>query len=225
MKIDCIVLAGGKGSRIREKGLKNKPFTRLEGRPLIAYVVETVKDFFSDIAIVTKNEKDAKRLEKVLWEFLSTSISKDRPRRGKPHTTAIDVIPDNSRIYSPIVGIKAGLAHLGGSHVFVVACDMPFLEGVTVYTLLNRTKPSVDCVVYKLGGRVTKYEPLCTVYSRRFIEKCKDDASLQKVIGKLSSLERVTIPVYDKMQFFNVNTLEDLIKAEKIMIEKKQSGK
>lgn len=220
MKVDCIVLAGGKGTRIDKKsGIMDKAFVKLAGRPLIAYVVESVKNFFSDMVIVVKNEKQKKKMEKVLWATLSESISKGKG--GRPHTTAIDIVPDNSRTYSPIIGIKAGLANSNATHAFVVACDMPFLEGVTVFTLLNRVRPGIDCVVYRTGGRVTKYEPLCAVYSRKLIEKCNDSASLQKVIEELNNTNKVTIPIYDKKPFFNVNTSEDLIKADKILSEKK----
>jgi molybdenum cofactor guanylyltransferase len=201
--VACIVLAGGGSTRM--KGAKqgdssgdgvNKAFLILGERPIVSYVLETARKFFDQITIVVKSSRQKAEMDGIVRKL---GLSGTR------------VIADNSRVYSPIAGIKAGLEVASGDYVFVVGCDMPFVNGVTIFRLMNRVRKDIDCVVPSSGGR---HEPLCAIYSRNVFDNAELTDSLQEIIERS---KKILVPVFDKQIFFNVNTKDDLVHAEKIL--------
>jgi|GEM_PF-2568092 len=223
--ISCIILAGGKSSRMKPdktakeikgkdakgkaaKVKKDKPegstlkaFMILNEKPLIAYVIETVKKFFPEIIIVMKTKTQKNKMERLI----------SSPR--------ISVIADEYKTYSPILGIKAGLKYAGGESVFVVGCDTPFINGVTIFRMMNKVKKGIDCVVPSKAG---EHQPLCAIYKRDVFKGCKPNESLHDLIERS---KRVLIPIFNENEFFNINTPEDLEQAEKILEEMKANKK
>lgn len=232
--ISCIILAGGKGSRMQPEEPKESKITKLKkklqkvkkGRgkkaepkkvemkekkitkafmplaekPLILHVFNTVKKFFPEIIVVVKTKSQQADMEKLV------------------SSPKVKVVADNSKSFSPIIGIKAGLRESVGENVFVIGCDMPFVNGVTIFRLINRVKKNIDCIVpSKSVEGERKYEPLCAIYNRRVFDDCGPEDSLHDVIDKSKKL---LIPVYNDDVFFNINTPEDLKSAEQMMAEK-----
>jgi len=226
MKIDCIILAGGEGPGTG--AYKDKAFIELSGRPLISYVLGAVKSFFLGVIVVVKNKNQKDRMEKTLWDL--RNLWNLAGRGGKPAAPQISVVADNAVEQSAVTSIRAGLSNSTATHAFVVSCGMPFIDGVTVFALLNKARPSVDCVAYKTGDRVKigdkskKYETMCAIYSRQMIENLDDTTSLQNSIDELDDTKKVIVVAYEKKQFFSIDTAEDLEKAES-MTKKRESGK
>ena len=196
--ISCIILAGGKSSRFFEKSKSkvsapSKAFVKLGDKPMIVYVLDVVKKFFPEIVIVVKTKKQKAEMEKIV------------------KSSKVTVVADNNKSYSPIIGIQAGIEYVSGEDVFVVGCDMPFVNGVTIFRLMNKVKKSVECVVPSKSGR---YEPLCAIYKKHVFKDCRPDESLRGLIEKCKKL---LIPIYDDSVFFNINTRDDLEQAEKLL--------
>jgi molybdenum cofactor guanylyltransferase len=206
--IGCIILAGGISGRGKDskddEADTSKAFVLLGERPLVEHVLDTVRKFFGDIVIVVKSVKQKADMDKLL------------KRTG---ASGIRVIADNSKTYSPIAGIKAGVECMSEENLFVVGCDMPFVNGVTIFRLMNRVKKDVDCVVPSSGGR---HEPLCAIYSRNLFEGVDPKDDLEGIINKS---RKILVPVFDKNTFFNVNTKDDLAKAERMLKESKRAAK
>jgi len=224
--ISCIILAGGKSKRIieeeakKDKGKKtkkakkaepttkpittSKAFIKLNKRPLVLHVFDTVKRFFPEVIVVVKTKKQQTEMEKLI--------------KG----SNVAVVADKSKSFSPVIGIKAALPYATGESVFVVGCDMPFVNGVTIFRLMNKMKKGIDCVVpSKLSEGKRRYEPLCAIYSKGVFRSSKDDESLHDIIDRSKKL---LVPMYDDSVFFNINTREDLKLAEK-MLEGVKPGK
>jgi len=193
VKVSCIILAGGKSSRLR-----NKPFVLLKKKPLVLYVLKVARKFFRDIIIVVKTDKQKERMKKI--------VSK-----------RIKVVKDRSRTYSPIAGIKEGIRHVKNDYVFVLASDMPLMIERTIRELLPRTEEDVDCIAYiwKLG----RYEPLCAIYKKRVFDKCRLKTGLHQLIDSIENKVFVPIAV-ETNEFFNVNTRRDLKTAERLIRRK-----
>ncbi len=195
--IGCVILAGGKSSRLHskfaEKVSDDKSLILLNGKPLISYVCELVnrRDNFSDIVVVVKSEEQKNKLEKRL--------------------PGMKIVADKSEICSPIAGIKEGIMHVKGEWVLVLACDMPFLDDAILSELIANFSCATDCVVYAEGKR---YQPLCAIYRKQLFADCSLTESLHKLIDRA---RKTTLAIKNSEKFFNINTLEDLTKAEKMM--------
>jgi molybdopterin-guanine dinucleotide biosynthesis protein A len=221
--ISCIILAGGKSNRMQpeeskltrlkkkikkkaKKKVKTKPkknpkivkaFMPLAERPLVMHVHDTVTKFFSEVVIVMKTRAQQKEMQALV------------------NSPKVTVVADKSKSFSPITGIKTGLDYATSENVFVIGCDMPFVNGVTIFRMINRVKKGIDCVVpskNREGGR--RYEPLCAIYSRRVFDDCDPEESLHDVIDRSKKL---MIPMYNENVFFNINTPEDLKLAEQML--------
>jgi len=190
------IQAGGASSRMGEdKALK--PFL---GRPLIQRLVERLSPI-ADEMIVTTNRPEE-------YRFLGLRLTPDlKPGRGA------------------LGGLYTALASASQPHVAVVACDMPFasptlLEAASTLMVQEET----DVVIAKSDEG---YEPIHAVYRR---ETCLPAieaaiaADQWKVIAWFPQVKvRVLTPEElkrfdpDGLAFWNVNTPEEFIQAEKLV--------
>lgn len=190
MEVSCIILAGGKFKRIG----KFKPLLILNKKSLIDYVLRVARKFSSDIVIVVKNKEQREKLE-------------EKIKKAK-------IVEDKSNIFSPLAGIREGIKHVKNKYVFVVACDMPFLNEKTIRDMLPRMKENADCIAY--WHSLNKFEPLCAIYKKKIFEKINPRRGLQNLIRRTKN--KVLIPVSrETLVFFNINTEKDLNYARKLM--------
>lgn len=187
-----IILAGGRNSRFhgQPKGLLSVGGSRILDR------IHTVfTGLFDEIILVTNDP-----LRYLEWNVAIVS----------------DILP----VRSSMTGIHAGLFHAKYPHVFVSACDTPFLETELIRAILRWIAPGIDVIIprTRLG-----YEPLCAVYGKRcqaVMERQMEKGAL-KIQGFLNKVRVREIPEteirrYDPEQasFFNINTPEDLVCAQ-----------
>lgn len=199
MKINCIVLAGGKGLRLG----RNKTLESVGEVSLLRRVVESVAFLGSEIIVVTATESTFPRFQE--YPKLR-SIADAFPGKG------------------PLGGIYTGLAASQTIYNLVVACDMPFLNHELLRYMIQVT-PGFDIVVPRVDGMV---EPLHAIYSREClptIERMlkKDNLSVNKLPGLVNTryVETSEIDRFDPchMSFFNINTEADLKKARRLLEE------
>jgi molybdopterin-guanine dinucleotide biosynthesis protein A len=118
--------------------------------------------------------------------FARIAISSSDPFPG------MEILPD--RIGSgPLSGIEAGLAWAGSDHLFVVACDLPFIDTPTIERLAAR-RLHADIVV----PRAQQIQPLLGFYAPRcrpVIEK-RLRASAFRVLDLLEEPE-LTVEIID----------------------------
>ena len=60
-------------------------------------------------------------------------------------------------------GIRQSLRHAAANHVFICACDMPFVRREMVVYLAGFISSNYDAYVFNNEGRI---HPLCGIYSR-----------------------------------------------------------
>lgn len=119
-KIPCVILSGGKSTRMGEdKSLL--PFCN--SNSLIQYQYERLKDNFEDIYISSKVDKFnfLKKKEKYL-------------------------ILDKSEIFSPIVALQTIFKTIKSSKVFIITVDTPFVSIGSINKLINNPYKSDICV-------------------------------------------------------------------------------
>jgi len=190
------VQAGGRSSRMGS----DKALLRLDGIPLIERLLQRVSGLGEEILITTNRPQD--------YQYLGLRMASDpEPGAGALH------------------GLHTALEAARGQTVLVLACDMPFVSRPLLEHMLQLAE-AADLVVPRRGG---EYEPLHAVYSKGCLPAL--EAALQhgerRMISFFPSLNLRTVEQEEidrldpeGLSFFNVNTPEDLRKAERILAQK-----
>ena len=121
-----------------------------------------------------------------------------------------------------LAGIHAGLYYSSKKHIFVSACDTPFLKKELISYILSQITPKFDVVIPKTEAGL---ETLCAVYSKNslsIIEKnLQNRIYMVKKFFKKNRVKKISegnIKRFDPemTSFFNINTSEDLERAKMI---------
>lgn len=193
MDISCIVLAGGKSSRLG----RNKVAVTIAKRTLLDRVISRLASLNSDIIVVTAREPT-----------IPQSI--DYPK--------IKVVSDVYPGKGSLGGIYTGLKATKSFYNIVVACDMPFLNMGLLNYMLDIAE-GFDFVIPRWDDSV---EPLHAVYSRNCLAPIedllkKDTLRIVELFSlvKMRYVEEEEINRFDPehLSFFNINTEADLKKA------------
>jgi molybdopterin-guanine dinucleotide biosynthesis protein A len=196
-KIPCsgVILSGGLAARYDGT---EKALLRVGGVRILDRIYEIYRALFDEIILVTNSPE--KFLE---WDLLIVS----------------DLFP----IRSSLTGIHAGLFYMTNPYAFISACDTPFLKKEMVETVIGKIEAQIDIVMPETSAG---FEPLCAAYSKRCLnsaqhhleqEKLKIIKTFRKNRIKTIS-EKVLCEIDpDLRSFFNINTAEDLKRAEEMV--------
>jgi molybdopterin-guanine dinucleotide biosynthesis protein A len=190
------ILAGGGATRF---GGKPKGLEIVGGERILDRLVATITSAIGEPPLLVANAPDAES-----W----------RPD--------LRTIPD----------VRPGLGALGGIYtavaeapapVICVAWDMPFVSEALIRALASRLDGH-DAVLPESGGR-RGMEPLCAVYGRA----CRDAIAESLTAGDLRAIgfhDRIRVGILPlaevraladpELVFFNVNTADDLAKADQL---------
>jgi molybdopterin-guanine dinucleotide biosynthesis protein A len=110
-------------------------------------------------------ERQMAELSRVTSEILIVGRQGQRVGRA-PGALMPRVIGDIVPGCGPLGGVHAALTESRGDAVFVVACDMPYLDAAFIRYLLGLTRQA-DAVVPRTERG---YHPLCAVYTRACLQ-------------------------------------------------------
>jgi molybdopterin-guanine dinucleotide biosynthesis protein A len=194
MNNDCtgVILAGGRNSRFSGN---NKALIQVAGKRILDRIYAVFANLFDNILLVTNDP-----VQYITWDF--------------------DIVTDIFPFRSALTGLHAGLFYITTPYAFFTACDIPFLKKETVELLFDSLEPGVDIVIPETSKGV---EPLCAIYSRRCFKPIeetllKKSFKIQRIFQKVrvkkipEKILRTVDP--DLISFSNINTPDDLIKAE-----------
>jgi len=135
---------------------------------------------------------------------------------GDPHPA---VVPDRLPSAGALGGLYTALCEAAGTHVLVVACDLPFVTAALLARLMSMADSECDAVVPRSNDGL---QPLCAVYARRLsgdVRRRIESGCLkiQDLLGairvrELGPAEIAALDAGDRL-FFNVNTPDDLAEA------------
>jgi FdhD protein len=198
--VTAVILAGGKSSRMKS----NKALLPFSGELFIERIHRQMTALFSEVILVTNTPE--------FYRFLPCRMVSDEfPGLGS------------------LAGIHAGLKHSKTEHIFVVACDMPYLNSELMRQMISKAQES-DVVIPESDGG---FEPLHAVYSKNCLpameEALKDGKS--KIVDCLD-WSKVTVLTKDEIaavdpefhSFRNINTPEEYFRFREEMQEKKVEG-
>lgn len=198
MSCSAVILAGGRGSRL---GFREKALVDINGKPMIALVIESLEKVVDEIIISVRDEAQG--------ELLKTIFPNLR--------YAYDMYENTG----PLAGILSGLSICKDEYCFIVACDMPFINEKIVNLLFSKCR-DYDAAIPRQGDGFL--EPLHAVYNRMAMLK-ETKNSLENgettILAPISRLNVNYVPFEeiskidpDLTTFMNLNTSEDIEKVD-----------
>jgi molybdopterin-guanine dinucleotide biosynthesis protein A len=198
----AVILAGGFSRRFgRDKGL-----VVLAGKPLIVHVIDRVSKVADEVLVVVSSAEQKNKFETILGEKAKLVIDKDDSQ-------------------SPLVGAITGFESANAEYSLLLPCDTPFVSTQIVQFLLDMCTNRSAAIPRWPGGYI---EPLQAVYRTESALTAAKTAlkqgkmNMRSMIENLRGVRYVSMMVLEQLEpelltFFNVNTPQDLKKAESIL--------
>lgn len=199
MTISCtgVILSGGLNTRF---GGQNKAFSQVGGRPIIDRLIDVFAGLFDEIILVTNHPQ----------AFLKWDLT---------------IVTDIFNQRSSLTGIHTGLFYASNPYAFFSACDTPFLKKELVEVLIEQIDQKMDIIMPETSAG---FEPLCAIYSKRCLKPAADHLTANKLkiqwafrSNRIKYIPEKALRGVDPElnSFFNVNTPEDLERAEEMIAE------
>ena len=191
--ISAVVLAGGKSRRL---GM-DKSLLRVNGQWLLEQILGSLSALSDDLILVGTGRRQFARL----------------PAR---------VVPDDFPGGGPLAGIYSGVKAMRHNRGLFLACDMPFLN-LHLLRYMILLSPDFDVVIPSIEGQT---EPLHAIYGKACADPMR--ASLERkdqrvvtffpqVRVRYVSPSEIDLLDPEHLSFFNINTAEDLARAERLL--------
>lgn len=197
MTIPCtgVILSGGLNTRFDGE---NKAFISVGGRRIIDRLLDVFSDLFDEIILVTNHPE----------LFLQWDLT---------------IVTDIIDLRSSLTGIHTGLFYSNNPYAFFSACDTPFLKKELVEILVKQIEQKIDIIMPETAAG---FEPLCAIYSKRCLKPAEDHLKANKVkiqwafrSNRIKNIPENQLRTVDPelRSFLNINTPEDLVRAEEMV--------
>ncbi len=194
-EVTGILLAGGKSRRMGE----DKRHLVVGEQTLLERGLAVLRSTFQNVLVV---------------------IAQDSSPLGVDARVVRDLVPD----CGSLGGLYSGLMQATTPWVFVVACDMPFLDQAVIAQFTSR-RTTADIVMAKLDARL---QPMHALYGKQCLPVLEQmvrarQLKIQEMVSQ-SSLRVCYVTEADLLSidpsgrsFYNVNTLADLEAARSLL--------
>lgn len=187
-RISGVILAGGDNRRF---GGTTKSNIVIGGEPIILRIIDTIKDLFNEIIIVTNTPAEFR-------EYLRYKIIRDQYLKA-----------------GPLGGIHAALKSSSGEAIFVIAGDMPFLnKGIILDEINEFNSAKHDILIPRVGRNI---EPLHAIYGTSVLnelEKFMKERKTRSVRDFISEMKVGYLQIREseesKRAFTNINSPSDI---------------
>jgi len=195
MKRSALILAGGKGTRLGER---EKALLTYQDKTLLEKAIDVLGQVADEVIVSVRDQRQQKTLSKYVRD--------------------VGIVCDKYQCKGPLAGMLEGMREASGDYVFVVACDMPFLQPDVIDLLFEEAVGHAAAVPIWENGRK---EPLHAVYERKqlvpAIERSiqNGDHHVMAAVSQLYdvrfiSMDRIQLLDTELLSFANINTPEDL---------------
>ena len=194
-EVTGILLAGGKSRRMGE----DKRYLIVGKQTLLERGLAVLRSIFQDVLVV---------------------IAQDSPPLDVDARVVRDLVPD----CGSLGGIYTGLTQVTTPYIFVVACDMPFLNQAVIAQFTSR-RATADIVMAKLAGQL---HPMHALYGKGCLP-----AMEQMILARQLKIQELVSHASLRVQYFtevdlltidpswrsfhNVNTPADLEVARSLL--------
>jgi molybdenum cofactor guanylyltransferase len=138
----------------------------------------------------------------------------------------LTIVTDIFDLRSSLTGIHTGLFYTNNPYAFFSACDTPFLKKELVEVLVEQIEEKIDIIMPETAAG---FEPLCAIYSKRCLKPAEYHLKANKLkiqwafrSNRIKNIPESLLRSVDPEleSFFNINTPEDLAKAEAMVAER-----
>jgi molybdenum cofactor guanylyltransferase len=202
IEVTGVLLAGGKSRRMGE----DKQDLVVGDQTLLQRGLAVLRSIFQEVLVV---------------------IAQDSPPLSVDARVVRDLVPD----CGSLGGLYTGLTQATTPSIFVVACDMPFLDQAVIAQFTSR-RATADIVMAKLAARL---HPMHALYGKRCLPTVEQmirarQLKIQELVSHASLRVRyvteadlLTIDPSGR-SFHNVNTPADLEAARSLLARVPSSG-
>ncbi|MFO8010345.1 MAG: molybdenum cofactor guanylyltransferase [Dehalococcoidia bacterium] len=201
--MSSIILAGGRSSRLGQ----DKSSLVIGGVNLLQKTVDLLGQMSDDIIVV---------------------LAPEQKKPGLRSSKKVKLVKDLHEGKGPLIGIYSAMKGSSDEYYTVVACDMPFLN-IDLLRYMRGIAMGFDAVTLRVAGEV---EPLHAVYSRSCLNIMEQLINENQL--KIRNLfEQIAVRYVDEdeidsfdpehLSWFNINTPEDLERAEEILRQHAES--
>ena len=191
-QITGLILAGGRGMRM---GGVDKGLQTLQGKPMIAHVIQRLQPQVDRIMINANQNQDRYR------EF-NLSVWSD----------------EENNFAGPLAGMQAGLIHCETAYMLTVPCDTPMLPTDLVAKLARALEQSqADIAVANTKDRDhLQRQPVFCLMKKTVLTNLTSALArgVRKVDQWLAENKTIDVVFDDEAAFANINTLEELQRSE-----------
>jgi molybdenum cofactor guanylyltransferase len=190
VNMTAVILAGGKSRRF---GGEDKAFALIGNVPMIRSVIDKLKVVFDKILVISNSPEKYSE-----WRDVSV---------------ASDIIKNAG----PLGGIHSGMMNSKTPYIFVVSCDMPYIDSALIrrQTEYFSTLENIDALVPKVDAY---FEPMHSIYRTDISERLgqflvsSSDYSIRAFLDtvKTASME-VSHDQFVSGAFRNINNPGDLL--------------
>lgn len=191
----CVILSGGKSSRMREDAGIDKAFLDFYGRPLYARQFEKLSKLFQTVYLSAKNPND-------YAELAAENIIQD--------LKIIEGI-DVSSLFAPTLGMLSSFAQLECERLFFIGVDTPFISQESLAKIVSNP------ATHKAARHKAKIHPTIGMYDAKICdeltEMIKNDK--HKLTLLLEKIGTIFVDIDDEAELANLNRYADYEKAIK----------
>lgn len=198
MDRSAIILGGGSSSRFGE----DKGVLKLNSKPLLNHVVDTVKTMVGEVIVVTSSKERANLYARMV-------------------SFNVRFVIDICEAKGPLVGALTGFEAAQGKYSLLLPFDVPFVSRDVVSLLFELCIGKSAAIPRWPNNQI---EPLHAVYhTKQAFEAAKkaltnDELDMRAMISKLRGVRYISTLVIEQLDpglrtFFNINTPLDLKKA------------
>lgn len=191
MKLNALILAGGKSSRMGMDKGKLKYFDDFQTKTLARILGEVVDEVYVSVRADQMDEEHIQELNKVEDKYPSVG---------------------------PMAGIMSAMDSDKNAAWLVVAVDLPHVNSEVIKKLVNNRDQTKSATCFKNPEKGWP-EPLCTIWEPRAKETLVRYYNQEKYCPRkvLFNMEIKTIEIDDKNILNNCNTVEDYQRAKQMI--------
>ena len=189
--IPCVILSGGKSSRMGE----DKSLMSFDDKTMVEYLYKKLSSLFKEVYISSKDDK-----------FTNLKLPKKSLILDKDKTT-----------FSPMVAINTIFQTLLDDKIFIITVDTPFVQKQTIQKLIQNSD-NFSITIAKDKNNNT--HNLCGVFSKDILPTVqemlqKDIHKINYMIKNSKNYQEIVFE--DSEQFLNINTQETYQKAKTLL--------
>jgi molybdenum cofactor guanylyltransferase len=195
--IVCVILTGGRSSRMRADAGIDKAHLDFWGEPLYLRQFKKFQNIFTQTYISAKTFDAYPRIS-------TFNIVKDLPK--------VD-IQDTTMLFAPALGMFSAFETLFSKRIFFIGVDTPFVKVATIAKLANTAKSSKqNAIVARCNGKI---HPMCGIYQKSVSDELKNMImeDKHKLTLFLEKIGTIFVDFEDEEEFLNINRYEDYKKV------------